>query len=145
MTDRRRQLRSVQRAMRESGAGLFLFLLLAGDLGFMLLFVLYRRTPLLNSDLFHIGMDRSYPEMFQYLQTFAAALLLLAIARRRRVAAYLAWQPVFFYLLIDDAFQVHERLGGWLVRDLTLTRPLGLRLQDLGELLVTAARPRRWH
>ena len=46
---------------------------------------------------------------------------------------------MFTYFLFDDALTIHERVGKHIAWSLTLTPPLGLRLQDLGELAVMAA------
>lgn len=94
----------------------------------------------------HLEVDNSYPEKWQYLKWLSATIMLLALALTRRAVIYLAWAAIFLYFLIDDATLVHERLGGWLVTELRLDRlqeiyvawfpRLFLRPQDFGELTV---------
>lgn len=44
----------------------------------------------------------------------------------------------FFYLLVDDALAIHEKVGRLLARHWGFTPPFGIRLQDVGELVVSA-------
>jgi hypothetical protein len=45
---------------------------------------------------------------------------------------------LFGYVLLDDSWQLHERLGRWLATRLTFPSMFGLRPIDLGELTVLA-------
>jgi hypothetical protein len=57
---------------------------------------------------------------------------------RTHVLTYGCWAVVFAFLLIDDASQIHERVGQWLARSYEVSVPFGLRPDDVGELLVAA-------
>ena len=50
-----------------------------------------------------------------------------------------AWSFLFLYLLIDDAFQVHELFGEYVAASLAISPALGLRVEDFGELIVSAS------
>lgn len=79
--------------------------------------------------------DWSHSEVFQYKYIAGLAILTqLAFTRSRR---YAAWTPVFFYLLLDDALQFHERMGGPLADSTNMPSVLGLRPKDLAEGLFT--------
>jgi len=47
----------------------------------------------------------------------------------------ISWITLFLFLFLDDAFSLHERIGGQIKEGLGLERALGLRSQDYGELL----------
>jgi hypothetical protein len=55
--------------------------------------------------------------------------------RRVRQVVYIGWVLVFTFLLLDDAFQFHERIGKWLGGRYALSGAFGLRPDDIGELL----------
>jgi len=59
--------------------------------------------------------------------------------RRTRAVVYVGWAIVFAFLLLDDAFQIHERFGKWLSQEYSLPVAFGLRPDDIGELLFAAA------
>ena len=120
-----------------------LLLLLAADAAFVVLHVLYKLpelSPALDLSLgrgFSIEQDGGYAEMFQYLKELSIALLLGQIAARR-TRLYLVWSLLFLYLLLDDSLMVHERLGGIVSERLDFPPSFGLRVQDFGELIVSA-------
>lgn len=119
-------------------ASLFLILLFCADLAFIALHSIEALTSFLNSSLFSITKDRSYPEIYQYLKWFWIIILLAYISILMRSFSYIAWSLVFIYFICDDALSIHEIVGKYLAGQLTFTPPLGLRLQDIGELAVTA-------
>lgn len=88
--------------------------------------------------------DGTFAELWGGLQlvTAACALLLLAVLLRRSSrpsrasTVYIAWAAILATIAADDYFMIHERVGEFLVRTLDLSGVLGLRGQDLGELLV---------
>ena len=83
--------------------------------------------------------DRSFVEVYGYLQVLAAAALLVIFHRRRAAAPiYLGWALALSVVVLDDAFSLHERAGTWSARHLPLPDLPGLRLQDAGELLFWA-------
>ena len=118
----------------------FLTLLILGDMGFIFLHILYTYTGLLSNDLFSIELDRGYGEMFQYIKEFSIVMLLLFLSKRRSRFLYFCWALLFFYLLADDSFQLHERLGSSIVNYLGMHPKYdirGIRAQDFGELSVS--------
>lgn len=92
----------------------------------------------LLSDRFAINRDRGLAELFGYVQTLAAAGLLVVLYRRTRQALLLAWAIVLFVVAVDDAFFVHERAGTWVAGALQIPATGGLRGSDFGELAVWA-------
>ncbi|WP_150307189.1 hypothetical protein [Planctomonas psychrotolerans] len=82
--------------------------------------------------------DGSHIEMLGHIQLVAAAVILVFLCIGRRVMVYGAWAAIVIALVIDDLFQVHERVGADLVTTFDLPALIGLRAQDLGELLTWA-------
>ena len=88
-------------------------------------------------------------ERFQHLKWAVAAVLLIALFKRRRAMIYAAWALLFAYFSIDDAIRLHERGGSWLARVLDLGSfeeiyhehfsYFYLRAQEFGELIVAAS------
>lgn len=112
-----------------------LVLLVAADLAFIFLHVLYVETTLLRGRPFSLEADNGVPEAFQYVKQFWVALCMALMFRRVRQAVYLGWMIVFTFLLLDDAFQFHEHIGQWLGEQYALPVAFGLRPDDIGELL----------
>ena len=88
-----------------------------------------------------LANDVSIGELVQYFKWFLIAAIFVFIALKRSSLSYFSWTLVFLYLLLDDWLGVHEN-GGALIASgmegLNLTLPGGLRLQDIGELAVSA-------
>jgi hypothetical protein len=112
-----------------------LLLLVAADLAFIVLHVLYVETSLLRGRPFSLEADNGLPEAFQYVKQFWVALCMAAMFRRVRAVVYIGWTLVVTFLLLDDAFQFHEQVGEWLGRQYSLPVAFGLRPDDIGELL----------
>lgn len=83
-------------------------------------------------------LDGSYIEIVGHAQLFAGAVMLLFVSVIRRSASYGAWAATLVVLIADDIFQIHERYGASLVARFDLPALIGLRPQDLGELIVWA-------
>ena len=115
-----------------------LLLLLAADLAFIFLHVLYVETTLLRGRPFSLEADNGLPEAFQYVKQFWVALCMALMFRRVREVVYIGWMLVFTFLLMDDAFQIHEHIGQWLGANYALPVVFGLRPDDIGELLFAA-------
>lgn len=128
---------AILRAFDEGGARRLLLALLCGDLVFGVLYLMYRYTTLLDSWRFDIQLDRSYPEMFQYLKYACCAVLLILATRQRASWHLLAWASFFVYFLLDDSLGLHETLGRSIGDTFSFQPAWGLRLQDYGETLVT--------
>lgn len=129
----------------DPGALLLLFLLLSVDCAFIVIHVATRiernlldATLQLNYDLLSITTDGGYPELYQYVKYFWVILLTLYLARVARAPHYVAWTVLFAYFLCDDALSIHERVGAVIGKGLPFVPPLNLRVEDVGELAVTA-------
>lgn len=85
---------------------------------------------------FSVDVDRSYPEFFNYVQTAGCSVLLVGVFAVSRQPVYAAWALVFGFVLMDDAFSLHERIGVYLVAAFPLPILPGLRHRDTGELVV---------
>jgi len=116
----------------------FLALLLLTDAAFILLHLIHTFFPeLLASSSFWLETDRGYAEVFQYVKEFWIVMLLGFLAIKRSRLLYVAWSILFFYFLLDDSLEIHERLGSIFVENFGFRRRYGLRAQDFGELSVS--------
>ncbi|GFE80579.1 hypothetical protein GCM10011487_25790 [Steroidobacter agaridevorans] len=112
--------------------------LVGGDLLFMVLHWLHVHTGLLTSELWSIGRDRGFGEMFQYLKYAGVMLALAHVFRRTRLPVLLLWIGVFGFLLLDDSMRIHERFGLGMMAWAHLPDFGGLRGRDFGELIYAA-------
>jgi hypothetical protein len=128
-------------ARQESTAAAFaLFVLLVfADAGFTLLHLINVETGWLRGTGISLEYDGGPSEIYQYVKEFWIVVCLLVAFVSTRYRAYLGWATALSYLLIDDAGQIHENVGAWLGQRYQFAAPLGLRSQDIGELLVTGA------
>jgi hypothetical protein len=94
-------------------------------------------TAATPSYLYALDKDRTYSEIFQYIKEYWSALLLAFLAVRNRSILYLILSLLFFYLLLDDAIQIHETLGELVSTKFGFASIFNLRSVDLGELLVS--------
>jgi hypothetical protein len=113
---------------------ILLVLWIAADVFFIILHVIYAFTPHLNHPSFNVEDDRSGGEAIQYAKALWIALGFLWIALLRRSAGYIPRVLLFTYVVLDDAFQLHELLGRDIAIALDYPELLGLRPDDLGEL-----------
>lgn len=79
--------------------------------------------------------DRGLPEVLGYAFSAVTSVLLLLAFLRTRLRSYLLVSLVFAFALVDDALRYHENASRILVRALGIPGALGLRPQDLGEML----------
>lgn len=118
-------------------ATILLYLLIATDSVFILIHCVHQFSSLLPNDLFSLERDRGYSEIFQYIKEFWITLLLGFLAIQYRSILYFGWSSLFFYLLLDDSLEIHEKLGRWFSLQLGFSNLFGLRSNDFGELLVS--------
>lgn len=86
-----------------------------------------------------INSDRTFIEIFGYLQLAVAVVLLLLLWGRHRRGLFAgAWAVVLTVVILDDSLRLHEQGGGALVRRGVVPSVLGLPPQALGELAVWA-------
>lgn len=126
----------VLRYFRHSFHPLILVMFLSADIVFVLLHVSYKKLPVTD---YYVLLDteNGYSEVFQYLKEFWAAGVLWVVFWRTREWIYLVWVGLMSYLLFDDSIWLHERLGEYLASGWSFIPPFGLRLRDLGEMLVS--------
>ncbi|HEX2250229.1 MAG TPA: hypothetical protein VHH32_07750 [Gemmatimonadales bacterium] len=77
----------------------------------------------------HLGKDGSYSELLGYLKLAVIVAAMALISMRRRRPVYSALALLFAVALLDDAMQLHERMGA------ALAGTLALQSSTLGELL----------
>lgn len=121
----------------EQSALFFFMLLLCADFVFIAFHSFEFLAPFLNNPLLSLEQDHGYPEVYQYIKWLWIILLLIFTSVKRRSVYFSVWILVFIYLLLDDSLKIHENVGALMEGRLTLAPPLGLRLQDIGELAVT--------
>lgn len=89
-------------------------------------------------ELFALGLDDSLGEYIQYFKWAVISVLFVFITIRHSSLSFLAWALLFLYLLLDDSLGFHENYGAYLMSGYNFDLPGGLRMQDIGELLVSA-------
>lgn len=115
-----------------------LLLCIITDVTLIVLHVLHAHSGFFTNPQFLITKDGGFGETFQYVKEGWLALMLLFLFVIAAEVVYAGWSLLFAYLLIDDLFQVHERLG-WEISGYAGFLPrFGLRGDDFGELIVTA-------
>lgn len=115
-----------------------LFFLVALDVLFMGLHVFAHFRAATNM-LLYMDFDRGYAEFFQYLKFVGIGLLVVVWAIENRSWQLALWLIPFGYLLLDDAMRLHERGGDWLAHRKEVPAEWAVRIEDVGELLVTGA------
>jgi hypothetical protein len=113
-----------------------LVLLLLGDLSFLILHLIHYFTSLLPDSLFSIIQDRGYAEFYQYMKELWILILFLVLGIKRRSILFIVLSLLFLYFLLDDSFELHERIGAFLAFNLNFQPRFGLRDVDFGELAV---------
>jgi hypothetical protein len=124
-------------ALDSSKAKALLLSFLVVDIVFVTLHFLHLKGFVIG-DAFSLEKDRGYSEFFQYAKLLLIVVLLFSLLMKTRVAGYALWSLLFFYLLLDDAYSLHEVLGEQVASGLAYVPAFGLRAQDFGELTVSA-------
>lgn len=88
-------------------------------------------------EFYALAADDSIGELVQYFKWFAVSVLFVIITIKRSSSSFIAWAILFLYLLLDDSLSIHENVGGYLVSNISFGLPGGLRMQDIGELIVS--------
>lgn len=112
------------------------YLFLATDVAFMWLHLIHHYTRLTTNPAFSLETDRGFAEVFQYIKEYWIAVILGILAVRTGVFLYGSWSLLFVYLLLDDAGEIHEKLGAVVTNQLVIPGMFNLRGQDFGELVV---------
>ena len=113
-----------------------LVLLLLADVAIVVVHLMHAYTPAFRDDFYAITRDRGLAEIIRYYKLGLVILALLAVATSRRSISYAAWAVVIGLVLWDDVIGTRERLAERVAAWLDLPAVLGLRPQDLGELVV---------
>jgi hypothetical protein len=92
------------------------------------------RQGVLTDRRFSVSLERGFGEMFEYAKLTATASVLVWTAFRWHSWATGFWAVLLGYLVADNAFAVHERMGAVLARQLLLPRIGNMRPVDFGEL-----------
>jgi hypothetical protein len=122
-----------------SPAFALLLLLICADAGFALLHLISVETGWLRGAGISLEADGGPAEIFQYLKEFWIIACMVFAFVSTRHAVYASWALVFLFLLVDDAGKVHEQVGAWLGQRYGFPAPLGLRPDDIGELVFAGA------
>lgn len=122
---------------RLNQVGIFLLLLIFADMAFVIVYLVHEFSPVLDNRGYSLTMERGYSEIFQYVKTYWIVIMLAALWWRTREYVYIAWMLLFTYLLVDDAFEIHERGGHAIASHWAYESSFGLRAQDFGELTVS--------
>lgn len=125
------------RKLHEPSASLLLFTFLLADLAFVTIHLFHNLTPYFANSMFNIELDNGYAERYQYLKYLGIIFVIGSLCIKRKTLLFLPWALLFTYFLADDAWQMHERLGGWIAEGIAFRPPFRLRKLDLGELVVT--------
>ena len=128
--------------IRERGSEGFLLLLLGTDAILIVLHFFLLSNAFTGWSLdpnFSLTRDRGFAEVFQYVKEYWIVLMLVFLALNQWSFCYLSWGILFGYLLLDDGFQIHEQVGMELSQAFGFPSMMGLRPQDLGELVVLAS------
>jgi len=88
-----------------------LVVFLATDLVFIVLEYGYGAAAGFPESDFWLTKDWGYAETFQHAKELGIVLVFGLFVRRHPRLITLGWQVLFLYLLLDDALQIHERVG----------------------------------
>ena len=88
---------------------------------------------------FSLEADRGIAEYCQYTKQAIVVLAMLWCWTRTKIATFAIWGVFFALMLYDDSHSLHERVGEELAAAWTLPAVVGLRPQDVGELLFAGA------
>jgi len=116
-----------------------LVLLVVVDFLFIVVHSIHVWSPWLPGGHFSIESHNGLASIYQYIkQIWLAGCLALAFVQTRS-KVFAGWTLLFAFLLLDDALELHERIGVILATALNFPALLGLRPEDLGEISVAAA------
>lgn len=132
------QIHGPARSSPSKATTLLLCLLLLADLLFIVVHMLHVWSPWLPAYSLSIEVDGGLAEMFQYAKLTGLVACLGFLFLRTRGWAFAGWAAFFGFLLLDDMFAIHERLGQKVGLQLGFPEVFGLRVDDLGEIAIAA-------
>lgn len=86
----------------------------------------------LRNPRFGITTDRGFSERFEYAISGLTILILIAMAARTRIGAYLWLAAAHAWLVIDNGMELHEQIGAWIA--VRAGEGSSLKAAQLGEL-----------
>ncbi len=90
------------------------------------------------SELMDLSREDSFPESYMHGLAFFSAMVFFLCFLQYRTRLPLLLSFIYAFIWFDDSAQYHERAGLKFVLSLDLQPVLGLRAQDLGELMAWA-------
>jgi hypothetical protein len=109
------------------------------DIVFVALHVAKPYFDALRPHYFSLEADRGLSELYQYAKQIAVVAAMLWCWRRTKSPSFALWAAFFAFMLYDDSYSVHERVGEVLGAAFAFPAIFGLRPQDWGELAFAAA------
>jgi hypothetical protein len=92
-----------------SRASLLLLLLLSADFVFNLLHI-SKHVFVPNSSAVDVRIS-AYLEIYHLVKLFWIIILFVYLIKSTRSSGYISWIIVFMFLLVDDAFLLHQKIG----------------------------------
>lgn len=115
-------------------ASLFLKVLLAIDVVFMVIHVCVRMFTHSWNSVFLIDTDNGVAENFEYIEYMIIVCLAGYLVISKKLFGFLGWLFLFFFLFLEDCFEFHEHAGLYFAKTLNFKPAFGLRPRDFGEL-----------
>ena len=112
--------------MNRHSAAVLLLLLLCSDILFNL-FHIIQHTLVSISSPNYIWLETSL-EIYHLIKLFWIVVLFIYLLKLTRFPGYISWLLVFIFILIDDAFLLHQKIGFQVAEDLYPFLPATLRL-----------------
>jgi hypothetical protein len=115
--------------------------LLAADAVFITLHVLHLAEGLYVGGIlepdphFAIDRERGYPEVFEYIKLYWAAVGAGWLWWRTRQALYGTGAALFLFLVVDNSGALHERAGDWMIRTIDFGWGAQVLGSDIGQMI----------
>lgn len=116
-----------------------LTLIILTDFAFILLHFVHFRFDFLNDVKWSLSEERGYPEIVEYIQLAWIAIAFGFYFIKTSTNIYFLWALLFFYLLLDNSLQIHEKVGLYLANSFYFKDAFSLRSHDFGEMIVYMA------
>jgi hypothetical protein len=120
------------------GVIVFLYILISADLLFIALDLMNTYSGYFTDEGFALEKDRGFAEVFQYVKEYWVIVMFCWLAICKSERSYLACSLVFGYILLDDSFRLHERLGIKAANYFGFPAAMSLNPRDFGELMINA-------
>jgi cbb3-type cytochrome oxidase subunit 3 len=85
-----------------------------------------------------LGPEWSLSSIIGYAKLAVAGLAMVAAFRWTRVPAYAAWAAAFLIILVEDAFEIHDRGGPFITRTLGIGSAVSRSVADAAIMLAIA-------